>query len=138
MAAMRQLTVGSQGGAEALAICHQLIYSVWASGSMITPLARVDVDEKTAFGMLEWNPPRRAAGHFLPKHAATAGLKHRTLSHVEQEGLPPMPKDRGAEQGGVDGTLGVHLSSGNGGSRNTNVRLPLDRLHAPLHQTSLF
>ena len=46
------------------------------------------------------------AAHFISKHSATAGWKHRNLSHVEQEGLPPMPEDRGAEQGDVDGPLG--------------------------------
>ena len=43
--ATRQLGVGSQG-AEAPAIFHQLISDEWASGSLVTPLARVEVDEK--------------------------------------------------------------------------------------------
>ena len=48
---------------------------------------------------------REAASRFLQKHtAAAATWKHRNLSHVEQEGLLPMPKDRGAEQGDVDGS----------------------------------
>ena len=34
-----------------------------------------------------------------------AEWKHRALSYVEQEGVQPMPKDRGAEQGDVDGPL---------------------------------
>ena len=46
MKAVRQLGVGSQGGAEALAIFHQLIYDEWASGSLDTPLVRIKVDEK--------------------------------------------------------------------------------------------
>ena len=33
--AMRQLGVGSQSGAEALAIFHQLIYDEWASGNSV-------------------------------------------------------------------------------------------------------
>ena len=37
---MRLLGVGSQGGAEALAIFRQLIYDEWASGSLTEPLAR--------------------------------------------------------------------------------------------------
>ena len=41
MTAMRQLGVGSQGGAEALAIFNQLLYNEWASGSLDTPLARI-------------------------------------------------------------------------------------------------
>ena len=42
--------------------------------------------------MIEWN-------------AAAAAWKHRNLSHVEQDGLAPEPKDRGAEHGDVDGPL---------------------------------
>ena len=49
---------------------------------------------------------------FLPKHTAAAAGKHRNLSHVEQEGLPPMPNDRGTEQGDVDGPLECSLASG--------------------------
>ena len=99
MTAMRQLGVGSRGGAEALVIFHQPICDEWASGSLNTPLARNKVDEQNCFGMIEWNAARKAAGHFLPKHAAAAEWKHRTLSNVEQQGLPPMPKDRCADQG---------------------------------------
>ena len=49
-AAMRQLGVGSQGGAEALAIFHQLFSDECALGSLATLLARIKVDEK-----LFWN-----------------------------------------------------------------------------------
>ena len=44
--AMWQLGVGSQGGAEALAFFHQLLYDEWAAGSLTEPLARIKVDEK--------------------------------------------------------------------------------------------
>ena len=44
-----------------------------------------------------------AASSLLLKHAAVAGWKHRALSFVEQEGVKPKQKDRGAEQGDVDG-----------------------------------
>ena len=47
MTAMRQIGVGSPGGAEALAIFHQLLYQVWKAGGLSTPLARIKVDEKT-------------------------------------------------------------------------------------------
>ena len=47
---MRQLAVGSQGGAEAVAIFRHLIYEEWASGALVTPLARIKVDEKTLLG----------------------------------------------------------------------------------------
>ena len=105
MTALRQLGVGSQFGAEALAICHQLICDERASGSLNAQLARIKVDEKNCFGVIEWKAVRKAAAHFLPKHTAAAGRKHLNLSHVEKEGLSPMPKDRGAEQGDVDGPL---------------------------------
>ena len=52
--------------------------------------------------MIEWKAVREAVSRFLPKHTAAAASKHRNLSHVEQEGLSPVPKDRGAEQGDVD------------------------------------
>ena len=96
MTAMRQLGVGSQGGAEAFVFFHQLIYDEWATRSLNAPLARIEVDEKHCFGMIERKAVRKAAAHFLPNHAATAGRRHRNLSHVEQEELSPMPKDRGA------------------------------------------
>ena len=112
MTAMRQLGVGSQGGTEALAIFHQLIYDEWASESLNAPLARMKVDDKNCFGMIEWNAVRKAAAHFLPKHVATAGWKHLNLPHVEQEEFPPMPKDRGAEQGDVDGPLECSFALG--------------------------
>ena len=38
--AMRQLGVGSQGGAEALVIFHQLLYDVWTAGSLNIPLVK--------------------------------------------------------------------------------------------------
>ena len=43
------------------------------------------------------------------KHAAAAAWRYRYLSHVEEEGLPPRPKDRGAEQGDVDGRLALEM-----------------------------
>ena len=55
---------------------------------------------------------REAASRFLPKHTAAAEWQHRSLSHVEQKGLSPMPKDRGAEQGDVDGPLECSLALG--------------------------
>ena len=54
---MQQLGVGSQGGAEALAIFHQLLYDGWAAGALTEPLARIKVDEQTCFGMIEYRKP---------------------------------------------------------------------------------
>ena len=64
------------------------------------------------FGMVEWCAVHGAASRLLPKHAAVAWWKHRTLSHVEQDGLPPRPKDRDAEQGNVDGPFECSLALG--------------------------
>ena len=94
MTATRQLGAGSPDCAEALAIFHQPICDEWASGSLNAPLARVKVDEKNCFGMIECKTVRKTAAHFFSKHTVTAELKHRNLSHVEQGGLSPMPKDQ--------------------------------------------
>ena len=85
-AAMRQLGVGSQGEAEALARFHQDCLN----------------------GVL----CETRQNSLLPKHTAVAGWKHRALSFLEQDGVQPMPKDRGAEQGDVDGPLECSLALG--------------------------
>ena len=46
MWAMRQLGVGAPGGAEALALFHQLLYKAWTEGQLIRSLARIKVGEK--------------------------------------------------------------------------------------------
>ena len=53
MQAMRQIGVGTVGGAEALAIFHQLLYDAWADGGLSRFLARVKIDEKNCFGSFE-------------------------------------------------------------------------------------
>ena len=80
--------------------------------SLSGPLARIKVVEKKCFGMIEWKAVREAASRFLPKHTAAATWKHRSLSHIKQGGLTPMPEDRGAEQGDVDGPLECSLALG--------------------------
>ena len=77
-------------------------------GALAEPRARIKVDEK-CFGMIEWKAVREASSRFLPKHTAAAAWKHRDLSHVEQDGLAPVPEDRGAEQGDGDGPLECSL-----------------------------
>ena len=59
-AGIRQLGVGSQLGAEALAVFHQLIFNEWMSGILDTPLARINVDENNCFGMTEWDAVRNS------------------------------------------------------------------------------
>ena len=58
MIAMRQLGVGTSGGAEALATFHQLLFELWEAGELHQPLARIKVDEKNCFGKLEWEAIR--------------------------------------------------------------------------------
>ena len=105
MAAMRQIGVGLPGGAEALAIFHKLLYKSWTAGRLPQALARVKVDLTNCFGNLEWWAIRNAAQEELPRHHAVAGSKHSNPSYVEQASVPPHLKDRGAEQGDVDGPL---------------------------------
>ena len=109
---MRQLGVGCQGGAEAPAISLPLIFDEWASGSLDTLQARIKVDERNCFGLIEHGAVRNSASSFLPVHAAVARWKHRALPFVEQEGVQSMPKDRGAEQGDVDGPSECSLALG--------------------------
>ena len=105
MAAMRQIGVGLPGGAEAPAIFHKLLYRAWTAGRLPQTLARVKVDLTNCFGNLEWWAVRNAAQEELPRHHAVAGTKHSNPSYVEQASVPPHRKDRGAEQGDVDGPL---------------------------------
>ena len=56
--AMRHLGVGSLGGAEALAIFHQLIFDEWASGTLDKPLARINVGEKLPMSLCYHSSPR--------------------------------------------------------------------------------
>eukprot|EP00973_Karenia_brevis_P009925 1340833-Karenia_brevis.AAC.1 len=76
MTAMRQLGVGTPGGTEALAIFQQLLYELWKQGGLERPLARVKVDERNCFGMLEWPAVRAAAQLSLPRRHAVACWKH--------------------------------------------------------------
>ena len=80
------------------------------TGSISGLLARIKVDEKNYFGMIEQKAVREAASRFLPKHTAAAAWKHRNVSFVEHEGLSR--EDRGAEQGDVDGALKCSLALG--------------------------
>ena len=110
--AMRQLGVGTVGGAEALALFQQVVYELWKEGRLERPLARVKIDETNCFGRLEWPAIRRAVHEALPRHFPVTCWKHAAVSHVEQRDVGPMPKDRGAEQGDVDGPLECSLTLG--------------------------
>ena len=119
MAAMRQYGNGQSGGTEAMAIFHQQLYELWHAGALSRPLARIKVDEKNCFGMLEWPSVRKAAREGLPRHYAVASWKHQCPSHVEQTGVEPSMKNRGAEQGDVDGPLECSLTLGRVASSTT-------------------
>ena len=69
-AAVRQLGVGSQGGAEALAIFNELIFGGWASGPLDMPLARIKVDNRNCFGLTEWGAVRNSESSFSSKKHA--------------------------------------------------------------------
>ena len=99
---MRQIGVGTPDGAGALAIFPQLLYDEWMTGSLRVPLARIKVEEKNCFGMIEWNAVCEAASRFLPRHTAAAAGNIETCPMLNRYGLS-MPKDRGAGQGDVDG-----------------------------------
>ena len=79
---MRQIGVGTPGGAEASTTFNQLHHDEWMTGSISGPLARIKVNEKNCFGMIEWKAVREAASRFLPKHAAAASWKHRNLANA--------------------------------------------------------
>ena len=91
------------GGVETLVIFHQLLYDVWKAGRLSRPLARIKVDEKNKNGSLEWDAIRTATMELLPRHSAVAAWKHASASYVEQVNVALVQKDRGAEQGDVDG-----------------------------------
>ena len=48
---------------------------------------------------------RQTLRQTLPRHAAVASWKHASASYVEHADIELTPKDRGAEQGDVDGPL---------------------------------
>ena len=72
---MRQIGVGTQGDAEALAIFHQLLYDEWTVGSLNGPLARTIVDKKNCFGMIEWQAVREAASRFLSQAHGSSSVE---------------------------------------------------------------
>ena len=106
MPAMRQLGASPPGGAESLAIFHQLIFDERLTGSIADPLARVSVDE---IGGLQCERQQLICS---PNTLQRPGWKHRQLLHVEHDAIEPVPEDRGAEQGDVDEPLQCSLALG--------------------------
>ena len=66
---MRQLGAAPPGGAESLAIFHQLIFDERLTGSIADPLARVSVDE------IGWAAVRASAAHLFTQHIAAARVE---------------------------------------------------------------
>ena len=89
---MRQVGVGAPGGAEALAIFHQLLYDEWMTGSLSGPLARIEADKKKLLWDDRLDDGARGAVPVSPQ-AHSSSVKHRNVSFVKHEGLSPMPKD---------------------------------------------
>ena len=112
MMAMRQVGVGIPGGAEAMAIFHQALHETWAAHQLPSAVARIKIDERNCFGLLEWDAIRAASRASLPRHYAAACWKHAEPSYVEQAGVAHSAKDRGAEQGDVDGPLECSVTLG--------------------------
>ena len=75
-------------------------------------LARIKIDVINCFGSLECPAIRKAALEALPRHYPALCWKHEKASSVTQPGVLPLPKDRGAEQGDVDGPLECALALG--------------------------
>ena len=107
---MRQVGVGSQGGAEALAISHQPIFDDWVSGSLNTPLHESQLmKELLRHGRLECgeelgNQPR------LPTRCSRRMEASRFLCGTRRG--ETFAKNRGPEQGDVDGPLECSLPLG--------------------------
>ena len=72
----------------------------------------IQVNERNCLGLSNRGVVRNSARSLLPKHAAvTAVWKHRAPSHVEPEGVQPMPKDRGTEQGDVECSSALEMAA---------------------------
>ena len=95
---MRKIGVGTPGGAEALAIFHQLLYD--EKNDRLTPggqLARIKVDEKNCFGMIERQAVREASSSAHGDAAARKrvfgdvdGRNARKHSRAERSGHPSL------------------------------------------------
>ena len=94
MTPMRQVVVGSQGGAEALAIFLQLIFDERRTGSLEPPLVAL------------WIP---ASGP--PLQTRNSCRLEPNSHHCGPGRVEPMPKHRGAQHRDADGPPGCSLAS---------------------------
>ena len=91
----RQIGVGKEGGAEALAIFHQILANLKEKGKLKV-LCRVKVDQNNCFGLIEYSSVRDEARRTLPRHYAAAAWKHSQDSYINLQGTLVL-KNRGAE-----------------------------------------
>ena len=109
---MRQIGVGTPGGAGGLAIFHQLLYDEWMTGSLSGPLARIKVDEKNCFGIIEWQAVREAASRFHPKHTQQQHGNIETCLMLNKKGSRQCRWIEVQSKDDVDGPLECSLAFG--------------------------
>ena len=85
---------------DALVIFHQLARDERQDGSL-GPLARIKVDEKKCYGMIEWRGVRKPQSNFCP-NARRAVRKYRRILHAKKERVELMPCDTGDKHGEAD------------------------------------
>eukprot|EP00973_Karenia_brevis_P053699 7460978-Karenia_brevis.AAC.1 len=73
-------------------------------------MAGIQVDAENCFGLQEWRAIRDAVQAEVPTLAPAVVWKHADVSYVEQEGVEPQAKDRGAEQGDTYGPAETGLT----------------------------
>ena len=96
--------VGTAGGAEAVYHVHAAVDDTFRKG-LLAPLVCMQVDESNCFGNLERSHIRDNTEDFLPNRAAALRWKQRFQSYIHVSDTTSVEKDRGAEQGDVDGPL---------------------------------
>ena len=108
---MRQIGVGTAGGAWALSTFHQLLYDEWMTGSLSGPLARIKVDEKFCFGMSRCASRRRGFSEAHQQQRGNAG----TCPLSNKKGSRQCPRIEGRSRETLMAP-GVQPGSGHGGS----------------------
>ena len=95
----RQWGVGADGGAEGIIHTHLALERLFFKGDLPRALAVLQVDAENCFGRLENDAIRAEMINEVPELGPAVAWKHRQTSYVEQPGVTPQVKNRGAEQG---------------------------------------
>ena len=103
----RQWGTGVSGGAEAIAIFHLLIEDLWHNNLFQTPLAIIQVDQKSWFGQLEHLSIDEAIQQDHPTMVPMTFWKHSHPSQATQGTAGRFTQTLGAQQGDVAGSLEV-------------------------------